>query len=449
MTTVETLVKVRGDTSHFQSVLTGASKATDRFFDSFKKRRDKLERLKISPRISTIDNVTDTLQRIEQLSDKLKSLASMKVSVNVALVKQALPEADGSTTKLVKAVNNQEEQDSKENIVKPSQEASSTNNRATTAAYSAAAVILSAPAVLAHDSWENSRNPQPPNPTETSFFKKMLPKLAKGAAKAFAPLNIAEGIVSVVQSDNKGRASAELVGGLAGQALGFLGGPVGSLAGYALGRWGGGFLYDTFWGKEDAKAAEKGNAILEQQNIQVADAKQVVPDQQESKTYLDSQKKIITSNELISASQKNLGQNFSNLAQVAGFARDGLNAFASVNILTRLSQSNDNNDTSKYAASAIASSPQAGPKAIPLSEQIHSQVWQQEGEYLGVRPSVVRDMVGLVSDSVVAGGGVKVTVPVNVNLQVSSNNIDYETITDQVSRELTKGIKKAMENKVA
>ena len=454
MSTVEANIKIRGDTSRFQSALTDAGKAADKFFDNFKKRMDKLDRLKINPRISITDNVTDALKRIEQLSNRVKSsLSSISVSVNVSPVEQAVSQVG-------------------KGMVKPTQEASSsTNSLATTAAHSAAVVAAAAPFVLAHESWQNSRNStsnnsgtgSPPDegspPPNTSLLKKALPKLAKAASEAFAPLNIAKGLVGIVQADNKGRATAELIGETVGGIVGFLGGPLGSLAGSAAGGLAGGVIYDRFWGKEDANAAEKGNAASEQQNRRIAATSQAIPIPQEAmvstgQAYLDSQNNIITSNELITNSQNNLVQSCSNLTQAVDIARAKLISFSGVPMLPLSSQ----NNVEKHATGGILSRPhlglvaEAGPEAIiPLSAPLRSRalaLWQQAGEYLGVRPYATGGLVGMMPPPIVAGGGgVNVTVPVNVNLQVSSENIDYDTIKNEVGWKIAKSIKNALENR--
>lgn len=452
MSTVEAFIKIRGDTSQFQSVLNDAGKATDRFADNFKKRMDMLNRLKISPRISIIDNATDALKKIEQLSNRVKSsLSSISVSVNVSAVEQAVSKFEKGTIKKNQEVGS--------NTIIPSPKT----------AHTLAVVAGAAPFILAHESWKKSRTPAAAGSetldpsggrvpaTGDSLFKKVLPKLAKEAGRAFAPLSIAQGLVGVVQSDNKGKAAAELVGGIAGGILGAVAGPFGSFAGSVGGKLLAGNIYNKLWGKEDEKAAKTSNAVSDQQE-RIASTGQV---------YLDSQNNIVTSNGFVINSQNNLMNAFTTLAQAVDFASAKLIAFSGVQYtpppLPSKGVAGGSYEEFKklkgYAAGGILSRPhlglvaEAGPEAIiPLSSRMRSRalaLWQQAGEYLGVRPYAAGGFAGVMPGTAVAGGGANITVPVNVNLQVSGENIDYESIKNEVGWRIAKSIKNALENRSA
>ena len=484
MSTVEAYIKIRGDTSRFQSAFTDASKVTDKFFDSFKKRMDKLDRLKINSKIGIIDNATDALKKIEKLSDRVKSsVSSIPRVVNLSSVEQGIFKQgnhekrikepnknvlsnDSSAGLVTPSIEKQEVPKIGENIVKEPQKSSGVINSLSPVIPATLAVLgTGATFIAAQRLTERSTRARDALGRVTSTVKENRMEIAKGA-------------VEILTAEDKPRAAAELAGdklgekagGVIGAAIGTAimpgigtaaGGALGSLVGSFAGKWVAGKLVDNFSAKDDQNIEQAGKEVLEQQNRRVANTSQAVSDQQE---------RIASTGQAYLDNQKNLSQSFTSLNQAVDNTSAKLNDFSGSQILPQKPQSNesavDSRDAflkekcyGKYATGGILSRPhlglvaEAGPEAIiPLSARVRSRalaLWRQAGEYLGVKPYATGSLVGMMPTPVVAGGGgVNLTVPVNVNLQVSSDSIDYETIKDEVGWRIAKSVKKALENKV-
>ncbi len=497
MTTVETLVKIRGDTSQLQSFLKNTTKTLDKYMNTFKKRVETLNKLKVTPKIEMIDNATDALKKIEALSNRVKdSLSSIPVTVNLSSAEQELAKLVGNAGKRmneagtgvfltpaagVLPAGGQGVTKAGANGANLTQEAGGSSG-SERAARTLAVVAGAAPFILAEDSWKKSRTPKADIPAlpdgnaasgGTSLWKKVLPKLGKAAASHLGPLSIASGLVGVVNSDNKGKAAAEMVGSIIGGIGGtVVGGPLGGFAGSLGGQMAAGKLYDFLFQKKEQSAATEENSTST--TTQLAESGKAVSEQQKrmastGQVYLDSQNNIVTSNGFVVNSQNNLMQAFTTLAQALDFASAKLIAFSGVQYLPSILPNSGTAGNSReefhsikgyenHATGGILSKPhlglvaEAGPEAvIPLSARMRGRalaLWQQAGQYLGVRPYAAGGFAGVMPVPAVAGGGeTQITVPVNVNLQVGSENIDYENIKNEVGWKIARSIKNALENK--
>ncbi|SHK92892.1 hypothetical protein [Desulforamulus aeronauticus] len=478
MTTVETLVKVKGDTSQFQSVLTKTTKTLDRLMDQYKKRLDTFNRLKINPKIGITDNATDALKWIEGLSNQVKrSLSLLPVTIDLSAVEQEFAKLADNVEKRMKDITmgvlphfsvldsaaqteevREVQKKGEGSVGRPTPKTSGNSEIISEKTGQNLAYLVAAPPYFI---------------AFNSLIEKIAPKLGRfgPGLKLFGPAGLLLGGMNIVRSDDKGKATAELIGGIIGASLGGaaagfftsgIGVPAGVVGGNAAGIFLAGSVYDKVFGKKDEieKSTDRGNLTddVAQKSSSIATtqvSEKVLSKQQETmatvgQVYLDSQNKITTSNGFVINSQDNLMQAFTTLVQAVDFASAKLIAFSGIQLLPK--------EVDGHANGGILYRPhlglvaEAGPEAIiPLSSRMRSRalgLWQQAGEYLGVRPYATGGLVGIMPTPIVAGGGVNVTVPVNVNLQVSSENIDYETIKNEVGWRIAKSVKNALENKV-
>lgn len=94
---------------------------------------------------------------------------------------------------------------------------------------------------------------------------------------------------------------------------------------------------------------------------------------------------------------------------------------------------------------------EAGPEAIiPLSSRMRNralELWQQAGQYLGVRPYAEGGFAGMVP-SVASTGGLNVNVSAPITVQGSEGDIDFDALALEIGWRIVGPIKHTLENKV-